>query len=223
MFNLFGWIPLTIRNHPVITWIVWSAALATVSAIITSEMLNNTTLAEMKVRNEGLTSDIAYLREEVRTAHSRYDAAQASREETISKRVAELSAGYRENVKSLEERNEKLVLENADLKSMLSALRGVERRQTTERKEARLSKLSAALELNTRQIAEAQQLLYRTSASAGYDRAACGKKSANVYSNICEQASKQESQVRALQEKISLLERQGKNLSDQIIALEEKE
>lgn len=223
MFNLFGWIPLTIRNHPVITWIIWSAALATVSAIITSEMLNNTTLAEMKVRNEGLTSDIAYLREEIRTAHSRYDAAQASREETISKRVAELSAGYRENVKSLEERNEKLVLENADLESTLSALRSVERRQSTERKETRLSKLSAALELNNRQIAEAQQLLYRTSASAGYDRAACGKKSETVYSNICEQASKQESQVRALQEKISLLERQGKNLSDQIIALEEKE
>lgn len=223
MFNLFGWIPLTIRNHPVITWIVWSAALATVSTIITSEVLNNTTLAEMKVRNEGLTSDIAYLREEIRTAHSRYDAAQASREETISKRVAELSAGYRENVKSLEERNEKLLLENADLKSTLSALRSVERRQSSDRKETRLSKLSAALELNIRQIAEAQQLLYRTSASAGYDRAACGKKSANVYSNICEQASKQESQVRALQEKISLLERQGKNLSDQIIALEEKE
>lgn len=223
MFNLFGWIPLTIRNHPVITWIVWSAALATVSTIITSEVLNNTTLAEMKVRNEGLTSDIAYLREEIRTAHSRYDAAQASREETISKRVAELSAGYRENVKSLEERNEKLLLENADLKSTLSALRSVERRQSSDRKETRLSKLSAALELNIRQIAEAQQLLYRTSASAGYDRASCGKKSANVYSNICEQASKQESQVRALQEKISLLERQGKNLSDQIIALEEKE
>lgn len=223
MFNLFGWIPLKIRNHPVIIWIVWSAALATVSTIITSEVLNNTTLAEMKVRNEGLTSDIAYLREEIRTVHSRYDGALASREETISKRVAELSTGYRENVKSLEERNEKLVLENADLKSTLSALRSVERRQSSDRKETRLSKLSAALELNIRQIAEAQQLLYRTSASAGYDRAACGKKSANVYSNICEQASKQESQVRALQEKISLLERQSKNLSDQIIALEEKE
>lgn len=223
MFNLFGWIPLTIRNHPVITWIVWSAALATVSTIITSEVLNNTTLAEMKVRNEGLTSDIAYLREENRTALGRYDAAQASREETISKRVAELSAGYRENVKSLEELNEKLVLENADLKSTLSALSSGERRQAMERKEARLSKLSAALELNNRQIAEVQKLLYDTSASAGYDRAACGKESTNVYSNICEQASMQESQVRALQEKLSLLERQGKNLSDQMTALEGKE
>lgn len=223
MFNLFGWIPLTIRNHPVITWIVWSAALATVSIIITSEVLNNTTLAEMKVRNEGLTSDIAYLREENRTAQSRYDAAQASREETISKRVAELSAGYRENVKSLEERNEKLVLENADLKSTLSALSSGERRQAMERKEARLSKLSAALELNNRQIAEVQKLLYETSASAAYDRAECEKERKDYYSNICEQASRQEAQVRALQEKISLLERQGKNLSDQMMELEKKE
>jgi len=223
MFNLFGWIPLTIRNHPVITWIVWSTALATVSTIITSEVLNNTTLAEMKVRNEGLTSDIAYLREENRTAQSRYDAAQASREETISKRVAELSAGYRENVKSLEERNEKLVLENADLKSTLSALSSGERRQAMERKEARLSKLSAALDENNRQIAEVQRLLYQTSASAAYDRAECEKERKDYYSNICEQASRQEAQVRALQEKTSLFERQGKNLSDQMLALEKEE
>lgn len=79
------------------------------------------------------------------------------------------------------------------------------------------------MDKNNRQIAEVQHLFYQTSASAGYDRAACGKERENVYSNICEQASKQESQVRALQEKISLLERQGKNLSDQMMALEGKE
>lgn len=223
MFSLVRFIPRLIRNHPIIAWISWSVALANAVAMGTSEVLNNTTLAQMKVRNEGLTSDIAYLREENLTAQSRYNAAQASREETISKRVAELSAGYRENVRSLEERNEKLVLENVDLKSTLSALSSGERRQEMERKEARLSALSAALELNNRQIAEVQKMIYETSASAGYDRAACGKESTNVYSNICEQASKQEAQVRALQEKISQLERQGKSLNDQMMALEGKE
>lgn len=223
MFSLVRLIPRVIRNHPVISWIIWSVALAIVVAIGTSRVLNNTTLAQMKGRNEGLTADIVYLREENRTAQSRYDMAQASREETISKRVAELSAGYREHIKSIEERNEKLQLENAELKSTLSTLSSVERQQAVERKSAMLSKLSAAQDLNNRQIAEVQQLIYQTSASAGYDRAECGKERTHVYSNICEQASKQESQVRALQDKISQLERQGKNLSDQMMALEGKE
>jgi len=223
MFSLVRFIPQVIRNHPVIAWISWSVALAIVVAMGTSKVLNNTTLAQMKGRNEGLTADIAYLREENRTAQSRYDTAQASREETISKRVAELSVGYREQIKSLEEQNEKLLLENASLKSTLNELSSRERQQATERKETRITKLSATLDENNRQIAEVQQLIYQTSASAGYDRAECGKERTNFYSNICEQASKQESQVRALQEKISLLEKQGKSLSDQIIALEGKE
>ena len=219
MFSLVGLIPQAIRNHPVIAWIIWSVALAAVAAFTTSKVLNNTTMGEMKGRNDGLTSEIAHLREENRTAQERLDAAQVSREETISKRAGELSAGYREHIKSLEGKNEKLLLENANLKSTLSALSNEERLQTAERKEVRLSKLSAAQDLNNRQIAEVQQLLYQISASAGYDRAECGKERANFYSNICEQASKQESQVRALQEKISLLVRQGKNLSDQMMAL----
>ena len=223
MFSLVRFIPQVIRNHPVIAWISWSVALAIVVAMGTSKVLNNTTLAQMKGRNEGLTADIANLREENRTAQSRYDTAQASREETISKRVAELSVGYREQIKSLEEQNEKLLLENASLKSTLNELSSRERQQATERKETRITKLSATLDENNRQIAEVQQLIYQTSASAGYDRAECGKERTNFYSNICEQASKQESQVRALQEKISLLEKQGKSLSDQIIALEGKE
>lgn len=201
MFSLVGLIPQVIRNHPVIAWIIWSVALATVATITTSEVLNNTTMKEIKGRNDGLTSDIAHLRKENRTAQERLDAAQTSREETISKRAGELSAGYREYIKSLEEKNEKLLLENANLKSTLSALSNEERRQNVERKEARLSKLSAAQDLNNKQIAQVQQLLYQTSASAGYDRAACEKERTNFYSNICEQASKQESQVRSLQEK----------------------
>lgn len=217
------WIPKKIRNHPVISWLIGSVILVTASVSMTWTVLNATTLGEIKERNEGLTSEIAYLREENRTAQARYDTAQASREDNISKRADELSVGYREHIKSLEAQYEKLLLENAELKSTLSALSSGERRQATERKEGRLSKLSAAMDLNNRQIAEVQQLLYKTSATAGYDRAACGKERINVYSNICEQASKEESQVRTLQEKISLLERQGKNLSDQMMALEGKD
>lgn len=193
--------------------------LVAASVSMTWTVLIATTLGEIKEQNEELTSEIAHLREENRTAQGRYDAVQTSREETISKRADELSAGYREQIKSLEARYEQLLL---DLKSTLSALSSGERLQATEYKKARLSKLRAAADLSNRQISEVQQLLYKTSATASYGRAACGKERTNVYSNICEQASKEESQVRALQEKISLLERQGKNLSDQMMALEGK-
>lgn len=217
------WIPEKVRNHPVVSWIISSTILVTASAGMTWTVLNTTTMSVIKVQNEGLTSEIVHLREENRTAQGRLDAAQASREETISKRAGELSAGYREYIESLEKKNEKLQLENENLKSTLSALSSGERRQAMERKEARLSKLSAALELNNRQIAEVQKLLYETSASAAYDRAECEKERKEYYSNICEQASRQEAQVRALQEKTGLLERQGKNLSDQMLALEKEE
>lgn len=217
------WIPQGIRNHPVMSWIVSSVLLVTASAGMTWTVLNATTMGEMDGRNKGLTSEIAYLREEKKTAQERYDAAQASREQAIDKRVDERSTEYQDRIKNLEARNENLIQENANLKSTLSALNSVEHQQAAKRKDSRLSKLNADLEQNNRLIAEVQQLLYKTSASAGYDRASCEKERTNFYSNVCEQASKEESQVRALQEKSSLLERKGEILSGQILDLEGKE
>lgn len=218
MFSYLEWIPEKIRNHPVIS----GAILVMVSVGITWKVLDATSMGSMKVRTEALSAENAVLHEELRIAQGRYDAAQASREETISKRAGELSAAYRESMNSLEARYEHVLQENAELKDTLSTLYSGERRQAAERKEARLKELSAALDQNSRQIAETQQLLYQTSATAGYDRASCEREKQNFYSNICEHASKEESQVKALQEKIGLLERQGRNLSDQIVALEGK-
>lgn len=217
------WIPAKIRNHPVMSGFISITMLVMLTVAMTWTVLNATSMGQMKVRIEGLSSENALLHEELRTAQGRYDAAQVSREETISKRAGELSAGYRESMKGLEVRYEQILHENAELKSTLITLTSGERRQAAERKESRLSELNVTLDLNTKQIAEAQQLLYQTSASAGYDRASCNREKENFYSNVCEHASKAESQVQVLQEKINLLERQGKNLSDQIVALEGKE
>jgi|EndMetStandDraft_3_1072993.scaffolds.fasta_scaffold01767_2 hypothetical protein len=218
MFSYLEWIPEKIRNHPFIS----GAILVMVSVGITWKVLDATSMGSMKVRTEALSAENAVLHEELRIAHGRYDAAQASREDTISKRAGELSAAYRKSMNSLEARYEHILQENAELKDTLSTLYSGERRQAAERKEARLNELSAALDQNSRQIAEAQQLLYQTSATAGYDRASCDREKQNFYSNVCEHASKEESQVKALQEKIGMLERQGRNLSDQIVALEGK-
>ena len=216
------WIPEKIRNHPVMSWFISSAVLVILSVGMTSTVLNATSLGEMKVRIEGLSSENTLLHEELRTAQGRYDVAQASREDTISKRAGELSAAYRESMKSLEVRYEQLLKENEHLKSTISTLSSAERRQAAERNEARLKELSAALDLNNRQIAESQHLFYKTNASAGYDRASCNREKNNFYSNVCEQASKAESQARALQEQISLLERKGESLRNQMMALEGK-
>ena len=214
------WIPAVIRTHPVMRWFISSAILVIASVSLTWYALNATTLGEKEGRIAGLTLQNSLLHEELRAVQNRYDAAQASREDTISKRSGELSAAYRESMKSLGERYDQLLQENADLKSTLSALNSGERRQAAERKAARLSELSAERDLINRKMTEAQQLLYKTSASAGYDRASCTKEKQNFYSNVCEHAAKEEAQVRALQEKVSLLERQGEVLSNQMTALE---
>ncbi|MCZ4061116.1 hypothetical protein O3W44_21490 [Pantoea sp. LMR881] len=203
-------------------WFISSCTLIFLSVGTTWAVLNATTLGEMKGRIEGLTWQNQRLTEDLRIAQSRYDTAQATRDDAISKKAIELSAGYKESMNALSARYENVLQENADLKNTLNALSSGERQQAAERKESRLKELSDAMALNSKQIEQEYRLLHETSASAGYERTSCEKEKEdkNVFSNVCEQASKHESEARSLREKISSLEKHGEILSGQMMALE---
>ncbi len=218
-----GWIPEKITNHPVASWFISSVTLIFLSVSFTWMVLNATTLEEQKGRNEGLTLQNQRLTEDLRLAQTRYDVALSGRDEFISKKASELSAGYRESMAELNTRYDKILQENTDLKSTLATLSSSERQQAAIRKASRLQELSAAQNENSKQIAEAHRLLSEMSGRAGYDRAECEKEDKNTFSNVCEQASLAESRARSQREKISSLEKYGERLSSQLMALEGKE
>lgn len=218
-----GWIPEKIKNHPVAAWFISSGTLVFLSVSVTWMVLNATTLGELKGRNEGLTWQNQRLTEDLRSAQSRYDSAQAGRDEFITRKASELSAGYRESMAELNVRYDKILKENVDLQNTLNALSSGERQQAARRKESRLQELSAAQDENSKQITEAHRLLSEISGKAGYERAACEKEDENTFSNVCEQASLAESRARSQREKISSLEKYGESLSSQLMALEGRE
>ncbi|MEN4546189.1 hypothetical protein [Pantoea agglomerans] len=150
-----GWIPEKITNHPVASCFISSVTLVFLSVSFTWMVLNATTLGEQKGRNEGLTLQNQRLTEDLRLAQTRYDLALSGRDEFISKKASELSAGYQESMAELNTRYDKILQENANLKSMLAALSSPDRQQAAIRKASRLEELSAAQNVNSKQIAEA--------------------------------------------------------------------
>jgi len=208
-----------ITNHPVASWFISSVTLVFVSLSVTRIVLNVTTLGEQKGRNEGLALQNQRLTEDLRLAQTRYNVAQVSRDKFISKKASELSAGYWESIAEVNMRYDKIIQENAGLKSTLAALSSAKRQQEAICKASRLQELSAAQNENSKQIAEAHRLVSEMSGRAGYNRAECEKEDENTFSNVCLQVSLAESRIRSQREKISSLEIYGERLSSQLMAL----
>jgi len=216
MMNNPDWIPENVRKNSVAAWLIGMAITMTAGVIGTYYVLNVTTFAEMRGRNDGLLLQNQHLMQELLTVQEHYNKVVAGRDDEVTKRISE----YRDSLSSLSTRYADTLKENQDLKNALNATSSGERQRAAQLKESRLSALNEALLSNSNRISETHRILYESSATAAYYAKDCAKNDGGTFSNLCEQAAKYAVQTDFLREQISSLEKNADILNTQILALE---
>lgn len=214
--NTPDWIPENVRKNSGAAWFISIALAMTATAVGTYYVMNATTFAGMRERNDGLLQQNQHLAQELQAVQERHDKVVAGRDDGVAKKVSE----YRDSLSSLSTLYADKLKENQDLINALNVISSGERQRAAQLKESQLSTLNGQLKSNSNRIAEPHRILYETSATAAYYARDCANNDGGSFSNLCEQAAKYAAQTASLREQIGSLEKNADILNAQILALD---
>lgn len=108
MFNINEWLPAWLKDHPIPSCL----AFLIFGVSITCEALNVTVISEMKVRPERLNHENQLLHKNLELLLARHDAALASRDDEVEKKVTAMSVVLNESLNTMTNRFTELLKEN---------------------------------------------------------------------------------------------------------------